>query len=149
MPNTKHRTPNTLIILIGSRLPKFIKYWLPLAAYCLLIFIQSSFPSPIRDPDVPFFDKYLHLIAYAPLGALFYRAFSTLKMGGKKTKVAVLSIVCAGLYGISDEIHQYFVPGRHADIIDAAVDFVGAACGVLIYQYVVKRRTSVAPRLAD
>jgi VanZ family protein len=130
-------------------LSKFLKYWIPLASYCLLIFIQSSFPSLIREPDVPFFDKYLHFVAYAPLGALFCRAFTTLKMGGNKTKVAVLSILCTGLYGISDEIHQHFVPGRQADMTDAAVDFVGAACGVLIYRYVVKRRSAVAPRLAD
>jgi VanZ family protein len=130
-------------------MPQFIKVWLPLLAYCLLIFIQSSFPSPIRDPDVPFFDKYLHLLAYAVLGVLFYRAYATVRMGGNKNRIALFSILSAGLYGVSDEIHQYFVPGRHADVMDAAVDLVGAACGVLCYRYILKRRSSVDPRLAD
>ena len=124
-------------------MPKFIKYWLPLAAYGLLIFIQSSFPSPIHEPDVPYFDKYLHVIAYAVLGVLFFRAYRTLRLGDDTTKVVLLSILSAGLYGISDEIHQYFVPGREADAMDAAVNFVGAACGVFCYQYVAKRRSTV------
>ena len=131
-------------------MPNFFKYWLPLIAFCLLIFVQSSFPSPIRLPDVPFFDKYLHLFAYAILGALFYRAYATLRMGGNRSKVVVFSILSAGLYGISDEIHQYFVPGRNADIMDTAVNFVGAACGVLCYQYLAKRHSAaVCSRLAD
>ena len=131
-------------------MPNIIKYWFPPVVFCLLLFIQSSFPSPIKEPDVPFFDKYLHLLAYAILGALFYRAYATQRIGGNKSKVAVLSILSAGLYGISDEIHQYFVPGRNADIMDAAVDFIGAVCGVLCYQYLAKRRsTAVGSRLAD
>lgn len=130
-------------------MPKFIQHWVPLIGFCLLIFIQSSFPSPIRDHDIPFFDKYLHLLAYAVLGVLFYRAYATLRIGAKKDRIAVLSILSAGLYGVSDEIHQYFVPGRHADVMDAAVDLVGAVCGVLCYRYFIKRRSTVDPRLAD
>lgn len=97
---------------------------------------------------MPFFDKYLHLFAYAPLGILFYRAYVSLQTNGNKTRVAVFSILSAGLYGISDEIHQFFVPGRHADILDAVVDIVGAACGVLCY-ILIKRRSAVGQRLAD
>jgi VanZ family protein len=108
----------------------------------LFIFIQSSFPSPIREPDVPFFDKYLHFIAYAVLGILFLRAYRTLRWGDDKIKVFLLSILSAGLYGISDEIHQYFVPGRNADILDAMVNFFGAVCGAFCYQYAAKTRST-------
>lgn len=135
--------PNTLFNLRKCHLPKFVKFWLPVIIYCLLIFVQSSFPSPISAPDVPFFDKYLHLIAYAVLGALFYRAYATLRLGDNSTKVVVLSILSAGLYGISDEIHQHFVSGRNADVMDSAVDFIGAACGALFYQYVARRCSTV------
>ena len=133
-----------------SPMPQFIKYWLPLIVYCLLIFVQSSFPSPINEPDVPFFDKYLHFFAYAILGALFYRAYVTLRRGAHRSKIVVFSILSAGLYGISDEIHQYFVPGRHADMMDATVDFVGAVCGVICYRYFTARRSAAAgSRIAD
>ena len=126
-----------------------IKYWLPLVAFCLVIFVQSSFPSPIKDPDVPFFDKYLHLLAYAILGILFFRAYASLKKDGATARIAFFSILSAGLYGISDEIHQSFVPGRHADVMDALVDFVGAAAGVLCYRYVAGKCSVASQRIAD
>ena len=114
-------------------MPRFLKYWLPLIAYCLLIFIQSSFPSPVKEPDVPFFDKYLHMLGYALLGALFCRAYGSLRHGGKFWRVAFLSVLSAGLYGISDEIHQSFVPYRTADAMDALADILGSAFGVYIF----------------
>ncbi len=145
-----HKPQNTPIRLRKYLLPNFTKYWLPLIVYCLLIFVQSSFPSPINEPDVPFFDKYLHFFAYAILGALFYRAYATLQKGGHRSKIIVFSLLSAGLYGISDEIHQYFVPGRHADMMDAIVDFVGAVCGIICYRYFTARRSAAAgSRLAD
>ena len=45
---------------------------------------------------------------------------------------AVINGIGASLYGISDEIHQIFVPGRTADPIDWLVDTCGAALGAFI-----------------
>ena len=45
----------------------------------------------------------------------------------------LLSVVSASLYGISDEIHQYFVPFRDGDILDAIANTLGALCGVYLY----------------
>ncbi|MFZ0614684.1 MAG: VanZ family protein [Desulfobacterales bacterium] len=128
-------------------MPKFIVYWLPVLVYCLLIFIQSSFPSPVKEPDIAFFDKYLHILGYGLLGALFCRAYcgSSRWSGAKLWRLALLSILSAGLYGISDEIHQYFVPGRSADIMDAAADFVGAALGALFFMALFAKRTVRLP----
>lgn len=134
----------------ASRSPQpartFTRYWLPVAVYCLLIFIQSSFPSPVKEPDIPFFDKYLHMLGYAFLGVLFYRAYESLRLGGKLWRVALFSVMSAGLYGISDEIHQYYVPGRSADRMDAAADFVGAAVGVFFYMCLSRIRSARSPR---
>jgi VanZ family protein len=127
-------------------LPRFLKYWLPLIVYCLAIFIQSSFPSPVKEPDVPFFDKYLHMLGYALLGSLFCRAYGSLRLGGKFWLVALLSVLSAGLYGISDEIHQYFVPSRSADVMDVAADFVGAAWGVFLYKCFSIKHAARSPR---
>ena len=91
-----------------------------------------------------FFDKYLHFIEYAFLGVLFMRAYRTLRLGNDNTKVILLSILSTGLYGISDEIHQYFVPGRHADIMDVLINFIGAVGGVFFYWYVTKKRAHVS-----
>ena len=42
----------------------------------------------------------------------------------------MLSILLSSLYGISDEIHQSFVPYRTADVMDALADIIGSAFGV-------------------
>jgi len=46
----------------------------------------------------------------------------------------ILSVLLSSLYGISDEIHQYFVPYRDADLIDVLADMLGGIMGVYIYQ---------------
>ena len=116
-----------------SKFKIFVFYWLPPIVFCLAIFIQSSYPGPGRLPDVRFLDKLLHFGAYALLGILFYRAFATLPIKSNPNKVIFVSIVSAVLYGISDEIHQYFVPSRYADILDVAANTLGSICGVFFY----------------
>lgn len=107
--------------------------WLPLVAYCLLIYIQSSYPSPESLPGFIMADKLLHFGAYGIMGILFYRAYATLRIGERLFWLVVLSIASASLYGISDEIHQSFVPYREASALDVVADVVGAGCGVWVY----------------
>ncbi len=49
----------------------------------------------------------------------------------------LLSAVSASLYGISDEIHQSFVPFREAEVADVIADILGAFSGVYLYQWLV------------
>jgi VanZ family protein len=35
-------------------------------------------------------------------------------------------------YAATDELHQYFVRGRHASPVDVAIDAVGVAAGMLL-----------------
>lgn len=42
-----------------------------------------------------------------------------------------LAIICVIAFGISDEIHQWFVPQRQADILDLVADTFGAAFLIL------------------
>ena len=107
----------------------FLSNWFPVIIYCALIFFQSSRPVPESIPAVPYLDKLLHAGAYAILGALFFRAYRTTSLGDKLHYIIILSILSAGLYGIGDELHQYFVPFRSADIWDALADLVGSAIG--------------------
>ena len=112
---------------------KFFVYWLPILLYCLLIFIQSSYPSPDIGPHWPFKDKVLHFTAYALLGALFLRAFKTTRIKHHLKLIIMFSVLFSSLYGISDEIHQSFVPYRTADVMDALADILGSAFGVYIF----------------
>jgi VanZ family protein len=82
-----------------------------------------------RPPDLPsgVSDKSLHALLYSGLGALLVRA----RAGGWRRPVtrgiAAAAVVVATLYGISDEIHQYFVPPRQADVRDILADALGAS----------------------
>jgi VanZ family protein len=130
-------------ILSSIRDSLFLFYWFPVLLYCLLIFIQSSLPSPESLPAVPGMDKVLHFLAYAVLAGLFFRAFGKTPATGKNILLAtLLSIAAAAVYGISDEIHQHFVPSRNADVVDAIADIAGSFAGAIIYRKLFFRKTA-------
>ena len=92
----------------------------------LFIFWLSSISRP---PDLPggVSDKGAHGLLYFGLGVLLVRA----RAGGWRRPVtlgiAAAAIVVATLYGISDEIHQYFVPLRQMEVRDILADAIGAS----------------------
>jgi len=99
-------------------------FWLATIGYMCLIFYVSSLS---RIPDLPGnSDKLAHLAAYVPLGFLFY---SSLSRSGIARYLFIAAFLMAGIYGITDEFHQSFVPGRDSSIGDAAADFAGAFLG--------------------
>lgn len=120
---------------INARFKNFLFYWFPIFIYCLLIYIQSSYPSSEKISSIPYFDKILHFAAYAFLGGLLLRALKTLPIKNNIRLVMILSITLSSLYGISDEIHQHYVPYRDADIMDALADIIGSIFGVYIYHF--------------
>ena len=109
-----------------------LRLWLPVVAWAGLIFALSSIPdlgSGLGGWDLPL-RKLAHAAEYGVLGALLLRA----------TGRAGLSLVLGALYALSDEIHQSFVPGRAGSPLDVALDTVGVACGIVIWQAVRSRR---------
>ena len=118
---------------MSTRLKNFLYYWFPVILYCLAIYIQSDLPSMEHIPSFEFSDKVLHFLAYFVMGVLFYRAYQTLRLKGDPRMLILLSMVSASLYGISDEIHQYYVPFRDASIYDVFANILGAVCGVYLY----------------
>jgi VanZ family protein len=120
---------------VATAYKNLLFYWLPLFIYCLLIYIQSAYPSFEHSSNVLFLDKFLHLLAYAALGVLFFRAYRTLHMVNKHKILILISILSSSIYGISDELHQYFVPFRQADVMDALANILGSITGVLLYQF--------------
>ncbi|WP_447961967.1 VanZ family protein [Nitrospira sp. Ecomares 2.1] len=110
-----------------------LKYWGPVVLYALVIVYLSSQSNPAQQLHIPSFlfkinDKILHACEYGVLGILLYRAFKyTTPMAGNMG----LAIICVIAFGISDEIHQWFVPQRQADIWDLVADTFGAAFLIL------------------
>lgn len=102
--------------------------WFITACYMGLLFFLSSqekfgFILPADS------DKIIHAFAYIPLGLLFYLS---LRASGGKNSLFIAAFLLACMYGISDEIHQFYVPGRCASYGDVVADAVGAFAGSLI-----------------
>jgi VanZ family protein len=75
-------------------------------------------------------DKLAHLLVYAALGAFYMLPLSGGRLSGITGTAAGAAIVLSFLYGLSDEVHQMFTPGRSPDILDVVADTAGASLGV-------------------
>ena len=96
-----------------------------------LIFAASSIQNLGELPG-GISDKSGHSIGYALLAVLLLRAFARGRLRDVTWLRMVIAIVVATLYGVSDEFHQVFVPGRSADRYDVLADCIGAAVGVAV-----------------
>jgi VanZ family protein len=79
-------------------------------------FASGLFPEP--------WDKVAHVIVFALLTWLLYRAFGA--------RAALLAAAVAIAVGGADEIHQFFLAGRTSDLADFFADGVGAALTALV-----------------
>ena len=61
-------------------------------------------------------------------------------------RTAALGALVTVAFGVSDEIHQSFVPGRDADVLDVVADALGAAVGAAGYAWALRARGSAADR---
>lgn len=78
------------------------------------------FVTPVR--------KGAHLLVYFVLGYLMIYTLKEFRLVDKRTYI--YAVILCMLYAVSDEVHQYFVPGRNAGVIDVVIDTVGAGLGV-------------------
>lgn len=125
-----------------------LKHWAPVLLYCGIIVYLSSQSHPSQHLPSFLFgmsDKILHALEYGILGILLYRAFhqTTSAIGS-----IILSIICVVVFGISDEIHQWFVPNRQADSWDLLADTLGATFFILTWAFMTKKY-SVGQTLQD
>jgi VanZ family protein len=93
------------------------------------IFVASSVPG--SQLPAAMWDKLAHLLVYAALGVFFLIPLARGRLSGVTVSAAGLAVVLSFLYGLSDEFHQMFTPGRSPDILDVAADTIGAASGVV------------------
>ncbi len=100
--------------------------WGPVVLYTTTIFILSSRSNVPLPRSVWRFDKLLHAMEYAGLAMLLWRA---LRREGVK-RAAWWAVLGSSAFGLSDELHQLFTPGRTAEVLDWVADTVGASAGV-------------------
>jgi VanZ family protein len=119
--------------------------WGPVVGYCALIFLVSN-QSDLSPPDFPSSDKVAHVFEYGVLGILWARAAKASWPHRRLLLMLASTILFTGLYGVIDEWHQLYVPGRFADWHDALADLCGGTLGGMGYLFtaqVFRRRTRV------
>jgi VanZ family protein len=125
---------------------KFLKYHLPLIAYACLIFALSSISylhQPL--PRLTWGDKVAHLIEFSIFGLLLWRSGSRWGIKLSKLSILLLIILIGVVFAASDELHQYFVPGRDCHILDWTADTVGLAAGAIIAYIFSERKEKPKP----
>jgi hypothetical protein len=101
--------------------------------YMVLIFAISQVPGSVfMRLGFNIWDKAAHAIVYAPLAALLM-GWAVLRARGVGSasilRAVALAVAITLAYGLLDELHQAFVPGRTPSVGDAAADLVGGIVG--------------------
>ena len=107
--------------------------YLPLLVGCAAIFAVSSMSQPPIPAALLFenSDKVLHAIAYCALAVLALVGAQA-RRGALSRGASLEATLIAFLYGVSDELHQGFVPGRSSSVADLAADVAGGALGAYV-----------------
>ena len=85
-----------------------------------------------RDTKDNLMKNLAHIGEYAILAFLIFRALYNREEKGSFSKYSWFwTLAGAVLYGVSDEVHQAFVPTRTAHLGDILMDGVGAGMGLL------------------
>ena len=142
---------------------KFLKYWLPIVIWLIMIFIGSTdlmsaehtsriigpilrwlYPgiSPSRIEQVQFvIRKTAHVSEYAVLSLLIFRALANTTRQAGLAGAASITLLISSAFAASDEFHQSFVPSRTSSVRDVVIDITGAIFGMTIYwSFVHKKR---------
>lgn len=129
------------------RLQRFIRYQLPAILWAALIYITSSIPTAkLPSVDFPSFDKGVHFFIFFTLAALTHRAVRFQDRIPFATKHHVFSTVLLVVsYGLVDEFHQYFVPGRNPSVLDLIADGVGALIYLALFLLVRRLHSAKSP----
>ncbi|MFP4559267.1 MAG: VanZ family protein [Archaeoglobaceae archaeon] len=94
-------------------------------------------------PATKYPDKFLHVAIYGIFGILLHASF---RYRHPVAYSSLLAIVVGFLYGITDEFHQSFVPGRTASLWDLTADIIGLLLAqiVIFIVLIIKKRRNLA-----
>ena len=109
-----------------KRLLTWLYYWLPPLLLMAAIFYLSAQPDLPHAPGEAldtFVKKLGHAGEFALLFMLLARAW---RRAVRPSRALEFSWLLTAAYAVSDELHQSFVPGRHANWYDVVIDVSGA-----------------------
>jgi len=103
---------------------KFVKYWTLVIFWMAIIFILSSIPNLKTNLEQDFLlRKIAHIVEFGILTFLLFRALNQEKISFLKK--LIFSFIIALFYAFTDELHQYYVIGRHCSFVDVGIDGLG------------------------
>ncbi|HEV2129330.1 MAG TPA: VanZ family protein [Thermomicrobiales bacterium] len=108
-----------------------VVHFLPALSVMAVIFTFSDQP---KLPQIPSLSTQItsvagHFTVYLVLALLLWWALGVFDLSTRQRYA--IAFVIATLYGISDEWHQSFVPGRQPDVLDVLTDAIGVTTGLL------------------
>lgn len=118
-----------------SKVSRTFRLWLWMLAPMLIVCAASS--TQVSAPFVPSTDllqadKIGHIAVFGLIATLLYRALPQRWSANKRSLLTVGIVI---LFGLADEIHQSFTPGRDADGYDLLADTCGALLAVAAYRW--------------
>lgn len=87
----------------------------------------STLPGPVGEWTS---DTTQHMACYGGLALFTLRALARGKWAGVTVGVAIAAWLVATLYGVTDEWHQVYVPGRTSELRDLVNDAAGALLAI-------------------
>jgi VanZ family protein len=117
---------------------KILRLWGPVIVWMAVIFFFSS-RQKVEVSDIStinfLFFKTLHVLEYAVLYVLFFRAVMNTYPKEKRFRWYVAAFCLTVLYALTDEIHQTFIPTREGRLRDVIIDAGGAGIAwITLYQ---------------
>jgi VanZ family protein len=103
---------------------KYLFYMPWLLASLAIIYVSHQETIKYLNGTFYLEDKILHFFAYLLYGITIQIAL--INSDNYRSNKFILKIILIGsLFGLSDEIHQYFVKGRSSEVLDLVADILG------------------------
>lgn len=145
----------------NSAVVRFARYWLPVILLIIALFSFSGDTfSDYRTsgrinrfllwlfPDIKygllvwinyFVRKAAHLVSYAVLAAMLFRAFRSDSLTRWRFAWAAYSMAITIIWAMLDEYRQSFVPSRSGSIYDSMIDTLGGIFALAVIYWFARR----------
>jgi VanZ family protein len=114
---------------------RFLRYLLPALFWAGLIFASSAVPTRFfPGVEYPWVPKVVHVLFFFFLCLLLILGLRHQQTSPLLARWSLItSIMICMTFGILDEVHQMFVPGRHPRLTDVLLDVSGAILMALTF----------------
>lgn len=124
----------------------YIKIFMPPLSLMALIFLTSSLPGDVEHGALnfmlmlkPTLQNSLHVPLFGTLQYLWLRALTKASRTGCRAIFTAIAITFS--YGLLDEYHQMFVPGRYASVSDVGLNLLGILIGTGLFVYIGRQKS--------